>query len=217
MGVVDPAPRRSTAKRVTARIAVGVVVVMVLAGGLAFWNPWHLVVVDRVLRLPGVALVSAIVFGCAVAMLPVPAGSSSDFTPGRRALAAFSVPLLSLQMWAMAVPGWPNGNPHEVARSPDGQRAVVLHRSFFDRPCLSLWAGRGLGTRVAGTFGDPGDEPVVTFDSRDLVVVWVDRVSPPSVDLLYEGPSDSVPRRERFELRLDPATGRPLDKLREPC
>jgi hypothetical protein len=49
---------------VTARIAVGVVVVMVLAGGLAFWNPWHLVVVDRVLMLPGIAVVSAIVFGC---------------------------------------------------------------------------------------------------------------------------------------------------------
>jgi hypothetical protein len=199
MGDVDPTPTRSTAGRVIPRIAVGVVVLVVVAGSLVFWNPWHLVVVERILFIPAVAVTVTIVFGLAVAALP--GHSSTD----RRVLAAVSVPVLSLQMWAMA-PGWPSDGPREMARSPDGERVVMLHRTALGGQCLSVWAGHGPGARVAGSFGDPGDEPVVTFERRDLVVAWV-----------LDDSSWSAPRRETFELRLDPVTGRPLDALRTPC
>lgn len=202
--VVDPASARSTPARVLGRIAVIVVVVVVVAGVSAFWNPWRLVVVERVIAVPAVAIVMAVVFGCAFALLPVPAGSTSEFTVGKRVFAAIAVPVMSLQMWATAVPGWPTERHRELARSPGGDR-VVAHRSSTGGQCLSVWAGRGLGARVAGALGDPGDEPTVTFDRRDLVVV--SGVRPPTGAL----------RRTTFELRLDPATGRPLDALPERC
>jgi hypothetical protein len=203
---------------VVERIAVGVVTLMVVAGWLAFWNPWHLVVVERVLVIPAVGVVMATVFGCAAAALPVPADSRSEFTPGKRVLAAFAVPVTSLQLWATVVPGWPTERHRELARSPDGQRTVVLHLSSTDTQCLYAWAGRGLDARVAGAFGKPGDNPVVTFEGRDLVVVWSDR--PPLPSWMDPGPQAqplSPSRREKVELRLDPATGRPLDEFRERC
>lgn len=181
--------------RMIGRVSIGIVAVVVVAGTVAFWNPWRLVVVERVLYVPAVAIVTAIVFGCAFAALPVPAGSRRPWTPGQRALALIGVPLLSLQMWSMAVPGWPSDGPRELARSPDGRHVVMLHRTFPDRPCLSVWTG----ARVAGSLGDPGEEPVVTFTGPDRVEVR----------------TDDPPRR--FDLRLDPGGGRPLDTLLRPC
>jgi hypothetical protein len=204
MGDAEAAPARSRAQRVVGRIAVGVVAVLAVAGVLAFCNPWHLVVVERVLAIPAVGVVAAVVFGCAVAALPVPADGPWPFTPDQRVLAAVGVPLTVCMIWGMAVPGWPTHRPRELARSPDGDRAVVLRVSTAGGRCLYVWVGHGLGARVSGALGDPGhdpdddpdDDPVVSFEGRDLVVVQSSR---------------------RFEVRLDPATGRPLRGLDEPC
>jgi hypothetical protein len=204
MGVAVPMPR-TTADRVAERAAIGVVNVLVLAGGFIFWNPWHLVV-ERVQILTGVGIVASLVFGCAVCALPVPANLRSENSPGKRLLVAITVFVGAFQLWLMAVPEWPAGRHEELARSSDGKRAVVVHLSASHAKCLYIWAGRAPGTRVAGTIGKPGDNPKVTFEGRDLVVVMAD---PPE--------SYSSLQRERFELRLDPATGRPLDKLRDRC
>ncbi|GIJ57418.1 hypothetical protein [Virgisporangium aurantiacum] len=203
MGDVDTGPTRSTAGRVTGRIATGVIVLTVVVGWLAIWNPWHLVVVERVLFLPAVGLTASAVFGCAVAAV----GRWSGHQVGRRVVGGFTVALSAVQLWVTASPEWPAARHRELARSPDGERAVVVHVADSGARCMFAWTGRGPGARVAGGLGRPGGNPVVTFDGRDLVVVVADR--PPSPYPRHD--------RERFELRLDPATGRPLDTLPERC
>jgi hypothetical protein len=189
--------RRSTGRRLAGTAAGVLAVAAIVLYALGTWNPWHNVLLIRNFSNPllGAAFVFALAFVAAWLLAPVRSEASSI---GRmRWRIGFGLAFLaSLLGFGVSRPFFVQ-TWDEVARSPSGGRTVAISDGGTDAQRLHVWVGRGVGRRDAGDLGHPCGDTRVWFQGEDQV----------HVSTSYGG----------FDLRLDPATGRPRDTLGPSC
>jgi len=192
----------ATARRLNWRRPAGLVAA-VLAGATAVlftlgaWNPSDLVVLWRYAGDPFRGAVLFFVLALAASWLLAPVRSEAAQAGRARWRIVFGIGLaLSLLALGLFGPLF-TVDYRELARSPDGARTIAIYDPGTDLQHLHVWAGTGLGARDMGDLGKPCGATTVSFRSRDLV----------HVSTSYG----------EFDLRLDPATGRPLDRLGPTC
>lgn len=149
-----------------------------------FGNPWR-----------GAVLVFALALVAAWLLLPV---RSEAGQPGRARLRIVLVIGLVLALIGLGLFGnrFPT-DTRELARSADGDLAVVLYEPGTDRQRLHVWSGSGSGRRDAGDLGRPCGATTATFTAPDAIRV--------------------VTVYGTFDLRVDPSTGRPVTTLGPTC
>jgi hypothetical protein len=198
MGDIDViAPRRSAVRRVAgwaAALLAGAGAVLFVLGT---WNPADLVVLWRYFRNPLVGAVLFFALALLASWLLAPVRSEAGQAGRMRWRIGFALGLFA-SLIGLGLFGALFGTDHrELARSPGGERTIVIYDEGTDFQRLHVWAGRGLGTRHVGDLGKPCGQTAVEFLAADRI----------RVSTAYGA----------FELRLDPATGRPLDVLGPTC
>jgi len=187
-----PRPVRRIAGAVVASLAAAALVVFVLGA----WNPWDLVVL---LRYFGNPLAGAVwVFGLSLAGVWLLTPVLNEATQGRRLWARFLLGaslLLSLAVWGVAGSAF-GGDYQVIAQSPDGSRRLVVRTAGEDHE-LRIWSGTGLAARDRGHLGLACGNVVGAFTGNDRV----------HVASVYG----------EFDLRLDPATGKPENTMGPTC
>ncbi|GIH13774.1 hypothetical protein [Rugosimonospora africana] len=186
--------------RRTAGLVAGVLALLALAGTvLGAWNPTSLVLVHQYLGDPVRDLFFAMLLALIAYWVGVPVTSEAA-QHGRVVARAWLVVLTALvgvaalTTWGLAVFRY---QPQVIARSADGQRAVALVTVLRGRQ-LHAFAGSGVGARDQGNLGRPcGPSVVAEFTGDDEVRVTTNYGT--------------------FDLRLDPATGRPVRGLGPTC
>jgi hypothetical protein len=187
--------RRPTVRRVVGWAAGVLAVVMLVLFVLGTWNPADLVVLWRFAGNPFIG--AMIVFALAVlaSWLLAPIGSEARQIKRTRLRVVLSICfLISVLGYLLAGPRF--AVEYTVMASNDS-RTVVLYNPGTDFQRLHVWTGSGLGRKYAGDLGKPCGHTTVTLVGADTV-----RVVTSYVDV---------------ELRLDPATGKPLDQLGPTC
>ncbi len=186
--------------RRTAGLVSGVLCLVMLAGTvLGAWNPASLVLVHQHLGDPVRDLFLAMLLALVGYWVGVPVTSEAA-QHGRVAARAWLavltalVGLGALTTWGLSVFRY---EPQVIARSADGQRAVALVTVLQGRQ-LHAFAGSGVGARDQGNLGRPcGPSVTAEFTGDDQVEVTTNYGT--------------------FDLRLDPATGRPVRGLGPTC
>jgi len=184
------------------RRAIGLVlatftVLLTVAFAAGVWNPWRLVVLADYFGNPVVGVVWILAFTLASFWVLGPV--VSEAAQHRRVMIRFGLAaMLALSLGCFGLFGaqFGDGEHTVVARSTDGQRKLVLVSRFEDRT-LRIWSGSGLGMRDAGYLGLACGAVTGRFDGRDRV----------HISTAYG----------EFDLRLDPATGRPVDTIGPTC
>jgi hypothetical protein len=172
-------------------LAVVVLVLFVLGT----WNPADLVVLWRFAGNPFIGAMIVFALALVASWLLTPIGSEARQIKRTRVRIAFALALLaSLLGYLLAGPRF--AVEYEVM-AQSGSRAVVLYNPGTDFQRLHVWTGSGLGRKYAGDLGKPCGQTQVTLVGPDTI-----RVVTSYVDV---------------ELRLDPATGKPLDQLGPTC
>lgn len=184
-------------RRVLGVIAAACALLVAVGFGLGAWNPWHLVALDRYLGNPpaGVLIFAVFAFVASWLLLPV----DNEATQGRRIAMRVVTGVLVLVgffCWGLAGPVFAPPATTELARSPDRERAVVLVEKDKDRQ-LRLWVGRGLAARDAGSLGLACGQVTARFVGEDEIEV--------------------LTSYRDWRLRLDLATGAPLDTIGPRC
>lgn len=197
MGEVDSvaSSRRPAVRRIVGWSAAALAVVMLVLFVLGTWNPGDLVVLWRFAGNPFVG--ATLVFALAVlaSWLLAPIGSEARQINRTRLRVVFALGFLfSLLGYLLLGPRF--AVEYTVMASNDS-RTIVLYNPEQDFQRLHVWTGSGLGRKYAGDLGKPCGQTRVTLIGRDTV-----RVVTSYVDV---------------ELRLDPATGKPLDQLGPTC
>jgi hypothetical protein len=200
MGDIDTvaAPERAVGRRiagwVTAVLAAAIAVLTVLGA----WNPWDLVVLWRLFGNPLRGAALFFVLALVASWLLAPVRSEAQQVGRARWRIALALGLVvSLIGWGLFGSRFGTGRL-ELAHSPGGgQRTIVLYEPGTDFQRLHVWSGRGLGTRDVGDLGKPCGQTSVSFTGPDEI----------RVSTSYG----------QFDLRLDPATGRPLTTLGPTC
>lgn len=186
------------------RRATGVAAALAVIAVLALWvaglvNPWRLVVLDRYFNQPGVGIVIAAVLTVLAARLLAPV--SDEARQARRArvqITAAIIGVAGLLCWGVTGQFFTSGATTVLSRSAAGDRAVVLvERSLDDRE-LRMRSGRGLTERDVGRLGPACGEGI---KARFLDATEVE------IETVYG----------TFRLRLDPATGQPLETMGTRC
>jgi hypothetical protein len=172
-------------------------IVLTIAFVAGVWNPWRLVILADYFGNPtaGIVWVLASTLVSVWVLGPV----VSEAAQHRRVMVRFGLgAMLALSIGCFGLFGaqFGDGEHRVVATSPDGQRKLVLVSRFDDRT-LRIWSGTGLGVRDAGYLGLACGAVTGRFDGRDKV----------HVSSLYG----------EFDLRLEPATGRPIDTIGPTC
>jgi hypothetical protein len=183
-----------------AALVVGVLGVLALGVTvLGVWNPTSLVVVRQFAGDPVRDLFVTLVLVSAAFWLGAPL--TSEAAQHARLVVrvwlvglAVLVGLAALGTWGLAIFRY---QPHVIAQTADGRRAVALVVTLHGRE-LHAFAGTGIGARDQGSFGKPcGVTVTARFTGPDEVSLGTDY-----------GTRD---------LRLDPATGRPVGHLGPTC
>jgi hypothetical protein len=192
---IDARPVRRTIRTSVGWLVAGLTAATLVLFVAGVWNPSDLVVLWRFFRNPlhGACLFFALAI--LASWLIAPIGNEATQTTRARLRVVFVVGLVvSLIAWGLFNPRFAHDY---VVLARSGDRAVVLLDQGTDDQRLWVWAGRGWSERRAGDLGRPCGQTRVTFTRADLVHV-------------------STSYRE-VDLRLDPATGRPLDVLGPTC
>jgi hypothetical protein len=187
--------RRPAARRVAGWAAAVLAVVVLVLFVLGTWNPTDLVVLWRFAGNPFIG--AMIVFALAVlsSWLLAPIGSEARQIGRARLRVVLALCLLvSVLGYLLAGPRF--AVEYTVMASNDS-RTVVLYNPGTDFQRLHVWTGTGLGRKYAGDLGKPCGQARVTLVGSDTVKVVTSYVD--------------------VELRLDPATGKPLDQLGPTC
>jgi hypothetical protein len=191
------ASRRSLPRRVAGAVLIALAVLTLLLYVLGTWNPGDHVVLARYFGNP---LVGAVVFfALAFVALWLLAPVRNEAAQGRRLALRVTCGILLVA----AVIAWLLFGPifaaeyATAATSPSGQRTIAMVDPGTDDQRLRVWVGRGLGARDVGGLGRPCGMTTVSFRGEDTV----------HVSTSYG----------EFDLRLDPATGRPLQTLGPTC
>jgi len=189
--------RVSTPRRVTGVVLLVLTVATAVAFAAGAWNPWHLVALAQYFsNWPlGLLVVAILALGTSWVLLPV----RHEVAQGPRIvlrIVAGLVAFASLLCWGITGSTF-GGSRTVLARSADGQRAVALVEHGPDDRQLRVWVGNGLGAREVGVLGPACGEVTVRFTSRDSVAIATNYGD--------------------FQLRLDPATGEPLDVIGSTC
>jgi phosphotransferase system glucose/maltose/N-acetylglucosamine-specific IIC component len=178
------------------------IVLAVLAGiclvgfVVARWNPWRFVWLREVFGNPfsGLVIVTLLTLIAFMTLAPV----RNEAAQGRRnavkwaliILLVLSLPIYGLfhTLYSVAT--------QELAHSPSGERTVakVTHGQDYE---VRLWTGSGLAMREDGSLGRPCGDFKARFRGEDLV----------HIETNYGN----------FDVRLDPATGRPLNPIGPTC
>lgn len=189
-----------------ARYAAGAIVaaVTVLVGAChvaALVNPWHLVVLDRYFGSPFLGLMWVGIGGYLALRLLLPVRNEA-VQRVRFRVRAIPIVAAGLGFLAWGVFGVflnTTGDYEEIARTPDGERAIGLVSYDRDNRELHVWVGDGLGMRDVGNVGKVcGQQVHADFVNPDLI----------EVDTGYGGP---------WEIELDPDTAEPLAELGPHC
>ncbi|HET6211873.1 MAG TPA: hypothetical protein VFE14_03265 [Micromonosporaceae bacterium] len=164
---------------------------------LGTWNPWDSVVLTSSFGNPtfGLAMVAALTLLASWLLAPI----RNEATQARRGIVRVvsAVALvLGLLSWGL-VGGAFSVQTDVIARSADQDRSVVVVLHGRDDRQLHIWSGRGLATRDRGALGIACGEVTASFLGHDEVQI--------------------VTSYGTWQLRLDPATGRPLDRLGPRC
>jgi hypothetical protein len=178
-------------------LAAAVAAVALLGSVAGTWNPWDLIVLWRYFGNP---LLCAVVFFAALfAALWLLAPVRNEVRQTGRARWRIVAALgLVFSLIAFGLFGaWVKPNYQIMAKSPDGGRTIVLYGPGSDFQRLHVWVGSGLGAKHAGDLGKPCGSTRVWMEGRDTV----------HVSTFYR----------EATLRLDPATGHPLDRLGPTC
>jgi succinate dehydrogenase hydrophobic anchor subunit len=181
-------------------IVVAVLAVAALALAVAgVWNPWSLVVLRERAADPMVDVFVTLLLATVATWLGWPVVSEADQHRRlvlRTSLVGLTVftGLLALLTWGLAIFKY---EPSVLASSADGQRSVALVQVFHGRE-LHSFTGTGAGRRDMGSFGDPcGGRVTVQFSADDQIRVVTDYGA--------------------FDLRTEPATGKPTSRLGPTC
>ena len=185
------------------RIAAGVATVLAVAALVVtvagIWNPWSFVVLRERATDPMVDVFLTLLLTTAATWLGWPIVSEAD-QHRRLVLRTWLIGLTvflglaALVTWGLAIFKY---EPTVLATSADGQRSVALVQVFHGRE-LHSFTGTGLGRRDMGSFGDPcGGRVAAQFSAADQVRVVTDYGT--------------------FDLRTDPATGKPTRGLGPTC
>jgi hypothetical protein len=176
-------------------LAVPVLAVLYVLGA---WNPWRLVILQERFANPwlGLAVVAAVAYLALWLMLPI---TNEALQRGRIAarVAAATIAVIGVIVGANLDPLF-RYQGTELARSPDGERAVavVISGGLAERD-LRVWRGSAPWTREVGSLGRPCGGISVRFVDGDTIVV-------------NQGYGD-------WWIDLDPDTGRPLQVLAPRC
>lgn len=189
--------RRSTGRRLAGYVAGTLAVAAVVVYTLGTWNPWHNVVLLSYFGNPLLGAVFAFGLALVAAWLLAPVRSEASQIGRTRWRIGFGLGLLASLLGLGLFGPLFGGSYEEVAHSPSGRRTVALADPGTDEQRLHVWVGRGLGRRDVGDLGHPCGSVRVTFRGEDAVHV--------------------TSSYGEFDLRLDPATGRPRDTLGPTC
>jgi hypothetical protein len=193
--VYSVAPSRLRARRVSGWVAAALAVVVLVMFVLGTWNPAELVVLWRFAGNPFIGALIVFALALVASWLLAPIGSEARQIKRTRLRIVFALALLaSLLGYLLAGPRF--AVEYEVM-AESGSRAIVLYNPATDFQRLHVWTGSGLGRKYAGDLGKPCGQTQVTLVGPGTV-----RVVTSYVDV---------------ELRLDPATGKPLDQLGPTC
>jgi succinate dehydrogenase hydrophobic anchor subunit len=193
------APPLPVWRRVAALVVAALALVALALTVLGSWNPSSLVVLRERAGDPMVDVFVTLLLATVAFWLGRPVISEAD-QHRRLMLRTWLVGLtvftglLALLTWGLAIFKY---EPSVLATSADGQRSVALVQVFHGREVHSF-AGTGAGRRDMGNFGDPcGGRVQVQFVGSDQIRLVTDYGS--------------------FDLRTDPATGRPVRHLGPTC
>jgi hypothetical protein len=184
-------------RRIAGIVLLAWVVLVAVAFVAGLWNPWRLVVLSEYFgNWPlGLLVVAFLAFLTSWVLLPVRHEAVQGLRIGLRFATAIA---LFAGVACFGVFGNSVGGTHRVlAQSPDGQRAIALFERSLDERELRVWAGSGLATREVGVLGRACGTVEARFTSRNEV--------------------DIATAYGDFHVRLDPATGAPLDGLGSSC
>jgi hypothetical protein len=197
MGEVDSvAPARSrSVRRTVGWVAAGLAAVLAVVFVLGTWNPADLVVLWRFAGNPFIGAMIVIALALVAAWLLAPIGSEArQIRRARLRIVLVLALFVSLLGYLVAGPRF--AVKYEVM-AESGSRAIVLYNPGTDFQRLHVWTGTGLGRKRVGDLGKPCGFTIVTMTDANTLRVKTSYL-------------------ER-DLRLDPGTGRPLDRLGPTC
>jgi hypothetical protein len=197
MGDVDSiAPsRRRTVRRIIGWVAAVLAVVALVLFVLGTWNPADLIVFWRFAGNPLLGAIIVFALALIASWLIAPIGNEVQQVSRTRWRIVFALALFASLM-AYGLFGSRFATDYQVV-AESGSRAIVLYNPGTDYQRLHVWTGSGLGRKYAGDLGKPCGFTTVTMISSDEIQVKTSYIE--------------------VRLRLDPATGRPLDRLGPTC
>ena len=186
-------------RRITSIVAAALSVLALAVAVLGVWNPASLVVLHQHAGDPVRDLFFTMVLVAVAAWLGLPVLSEAA-QHRRLVVRAWTIALTALlglaSLTTLGLSAF-RYQPQVIASSADGQRSVALVTLLHGRE-LHAFVGSGLGARDEGSLGTPcGIRVSAQFTGRDQVRVITDFGT--------------------FDLRLDPATGRPATHLGPTC
>jgi hypothetical protein len=197
MGDVDSvvSRRRPSTRRVIGWAAAVLAVVALVLFVLGTWNPGDLILFWRFFGNPFIGALIVFALALVASWLLAPIGSEARQINRARLRVVFALALLaSLLGYLLAGPRF--AVEYEVM-AESGSRAIVLYNPATDFQRLHVWTGSGLGRKYAGDLGKPCGPTTVTMIGSNEIQVATSYVD--------------------VRLRLDPATGKPLDRLGPTC
>ncbi|MGC9665619.1 hypothetical protein ACNTMW_03575 [Planosporangium sp. 12N6] len=190
-------PALSPARRVAGLTAAALAAAVLVVSVLGAWNPWRLVRLRQFFHDPslGLLLVNLLTLAAFWALAPV---HSEAAQPGRQRIRwLLTLALLPVGMAWGLLQGFFSLDTREVATSPDGTRRAAFVTHGDDRE-LRIWSGGWLTLRDVGRAGAPcGPNATARFVTDDLLHI--------------------TSNYGDFDVRLDPATGRPLTPMGRTC
>jgi 4-amino-4-deoxy-L-arabinose transferase-like glycosyltransferase len=197
MGDVDSIAlgRRRTVRRAIGWAAAVLAVVVVVLFVLGTWNPADLIVFWRFAGNPLLGAIIVFALALIASWLIAPIGNEARQVGRTRWRIVFALALFaSLIGYGLFGPRFATDY---TVMAESGPRAIVLYNPGTDYQRLHVWTGSGIGRKYAGDLGKPCGFTTVTMISPDLIQVKTSYLD--------------------VRLRLDPATGRPLDRLGPTC
>jgi hypothetical protein len=187
--------RRPTLRRITGWAAGLLALLMLALFVLGTWNPGKLIVLWRFAGNPFLGAIIVFALALLSSWLLAPVANEAVQVGRTRWRIAFGLGLLvSLLAYGLFGPRF--ATDYTVLAAAEDRR-IVLYNPGTDFQRLHVWAGAGLGATYVGDLGKPCGATTVTFVGADTIRVYTSYVD--------------------VQLRLDPRTGRPLDRLGPTC